>query len=136
MSRRYYLCPIIGDGTLDNLFRPAKLYDLNLNYVSVLPVSPVNGHPLFTWTLCLVNLDDHSILLNDPEIIALPDLTKDSALSAVSLANRNKLITALSGKGIDVSKIKASTPFREVVRAIGKHLEATFDENSLSIGGQ
>jgi hypothetical protein len=66
MSKRYYLGPIIGDGTEENPFRPkVALYSVQWSC----PIASLeNGHPAQMRAISEVEADDHSALLADPEL--------------------------------------------------------------------
>jgi hypothetical protein len=68
---RYYVCPIIGDGTKSNPYR-AAVADHGVSYVSIIQ-SAVDGKPSKSWTVCRVDAEDHSALLADARLTVLPN---------------------------------------------------------------
>jgi hypothetical protein len=68
---RYYVCPIIGDGSKSNPYR-AAVADHGVSYVSVIQ-SVAAGTPSKSWTVCRVDADDHATLLADARLKVLPN---------------------------------------------------------------
>lgn len=130
--RRYYLSQIIGTGTEDDPYRP-KIADLRVNHVAVIPSDPVTGKPKFAWALVIVNTANHTALLSDGQIEALPDLSLDAKLNSLSAAVRNALISRLTAKGISTTGVNVNTTYRDVVRRVGQFLRATFSENNFDV---
>ena len=118
MTRRYYLCAIIGDGAYENPYRSAAA-EYGLSYVSDIPVDDM-GHPTSTWTLTLVNALNHSALLSDPLISALPEFPLDGKVAAINNATKNNMLARMRARGIDTSFVDKSDGYRDVIRALGK----------------
>lgn len=71
MAVAYYLCPIIGDGTIDNPYRSkAHLYAQNI--ATVISTRPSDGRLTGTRALSMVACGDHAALLGDPDIEFIP----------------------------------------------------------------
>lgn len=130
--RRYYLSTVVGSGTRADMFR-AKAGDLaeaaGGNCTAVIPSGAVAGDR------CLVIVDcrDHTGLLTDADLQALPDLTLDAQLNTLTTQTRTAILTYCTNHGIDVSAIKATDAFRVLVRAIGRHYESAFTENAFDV---
>lgn len=138
MAKQYYLCDIIGDGT-DSIptkttgsFRPS-IADLGVSWVGSIPSDPVTGRPLYPWTLVLVDTDNHARVIAVPGVDALPDFPLDGKLNAVNNTTRTKMDAALSRRGINPAFVSSSDGYRDVIRGIGKTLDASFDENKFDV---
>jgi len=131
MSRRYYLCDVIGDGTFENPYRSAAAA-YGLSYVSDIPVDTM-GHPTSPWTLTLVNALNHAALLSDSRISALPDFPLDGKISAINNATKNAMIARMRARGIDTSFVDKSDGYRDVIRALGLTLNPNFNENNFDV---
>ena len=129
--KRYYLSPIIGDGTRENPFR-AKLRDLAVNHVAVIPTG-VDGRPLFAWCLTLAAATDHAPVLADPTIDTLPDLSLDARLNTLTLVERQALWIKLDSRTIDRSDLGTNSTYRDIIRRIGRHLDIGFIETSFDV---
>jgi hypothetical protein len=129
MSKRYYLAPVVGDGTEHNPYRLAVV-DYGVNHSAVIPTDPTTGAPLRAFGLAIVAAPDHAALLADGTIDALPLLDLDAPLSDLSSAVRTAIRNRLAARGIDVTDIPNSAVFRLLVRRIGRFLDAQFDERS------
>ena len=132
MTKRYYISPIIGDGSEFNPYRP-KIADHNVPWVGNIPSDPVNGAPLFAWSLVLVNPPTHAALLTDSTLDALPEFPLDGKVSSIQTATKNAMIAKLKARSIDTGFIAGTDGYREVIRGIGKTLEPAFDENNFDI---
>ena len=70
--KRFYLCPVIGDGSEENPFRPAVAeYDVQW---SCAIASGEDGRPLQAMCVVEVGADDHAALQADP---AFTDITAE-----------------------------------------------------------
>lgn len=130
--KRYYISPIIGDGTEFNPFRP-KIADYGVAWVGSIPSDPNTGQPLFNWTLVMVNAVNHGTVLADNAIDALPDFPLDGKVSAINTATKNAMLTKLEARGIDTAFIGNADGYRDVIRGIGQKLEPTFSENNFDV---
>lgn len=130
--KRYYISTIIGDGSEFDPFRP-KIADYGVSWVGVIPSDPTTGQPLFPWTLVLVEAISHASLLADRDITPLPDFPMDGKVSAINTATRNRMVADLQAQGVDTSFIGSADGYRDVIRGIGRALEASFDENGFDV---
>ena len=134
MLKRYYLADIIGDGTDEGGdFRPA-VADYPVKWAGPFPINDQTGHPLKNWTLVTVEADNHAPLLQDSRLDALPDWPLDGKVSGINTSTKNAMLAAMTRRGIDTSFVVGTDGYREVIRAIGIAANATFDENSFSVG--
>lgn len=122
--RRFYISPIIGNGTETNPYR-ASAADKGKSYLSIIPTG-ADGIPLFRWALCVVNTTDHTPLTGDATIEALPDISLDSQLSVLPTNVRNNLVNKLTQRGVDMTGISASSTFSDVLNRIGRTLDSLF----------
>lgn len=138
MSKRYYLADIIGTGEADvDEFRTAVADHTRnpanpLKYEGGFPVGET-GLPVHSWTLVIVEAPDHTPLLNDPRIDALPDFPLDGKVSSINTVAKNAMLAAMIRRGIDTSSVAGTDGYREVIRLIGVAANATFDENAFGV---
>lgn len=122
LSRRYYLCPIISSvegGQKINRCEINKYSDI-CNYVCEIPTFP-NGDPIFNWTIVCVETNNHAPLLNDNQIISLPEnLDFDSVISLSSTIEQY-----LTSRGVNLPQISERT-IRRIVQSIGDRLHGNF----------
>jgi hypothetical protein len=130
--KRYYISPIIGDGTEENPFRP-KVADHGVAWVGSIPSDPDTGHPLFAWTLVLVNAINHGPLLADQTIDAMPDFPLDGKVNAINTATKNAMLSKMQARGINTEFIGNADGYRDVIRGVGQKLEPTFSENNFDV---
>ena len=133
MARRYYLSPVIGDGTLNNPYRAAVADTPNASVAAVWASDPATGVPTIPWALCVVAATNHATALADSRHAALPDMLLDARMSALSNSARNRLDSALAKFGVDPATVITNEGYREFVRSVGRLLQATFDENALGV---
>jgi hypothetical protein len=132
---RWVISPIIGDGTSDIVVGSEATtgpYRLKAgDYGAHAAIIPGNndGTPKFNWGICKFS-GDETAADADTDLIVLPDLTMDHVLT---LAQRNWLITKLSNRGHPTGWITNGITVREVLRTIGRWLEANFDVDWINI---
>lgn len=133
MPRRFVLAPVVGAGTITDPYR-AKTQDYGVRGSAVIPSDPATGAPLFPWCLVVVAGNDLTGVLGDSAIEALPDLTLDSKLSTLTTAQRNRLLTALSNRGVSTSGLTTQSTLRDVLRRVGTHLTPGYREDAHDVG--
>lgn len=131
--RRYYISPIVGDGSDLNPFRP-KVANYGVAWVACI-ASGLNGGPKHNWALVLVNAIDHTPLIDDPDIRAIPQAALDNTLATLSTQQRQFLRSIIDGLGLDTSQITAQTTLRQVLRYLGRTLDANFSESRFDVAG-
>jgi hypothetical protein len=123
---RYYICPIIGDGSDENWYRPtisdvARQNKIRIGYdVEIRMVrQEVGATPASNWALVMVNAtgEEHGILEADSDIFQLPDLSPTDKMSAVSLAEKNALNTKLQALGMD--DVNVNDTYRTFIKSLG-----------------
>lgn len=131
MAKRYYISPIVGDGSIDNPYRP-KVADHGVAWSGAIPTGP-DGKPLKPWALVIVAAKNHAALIADPDIDDLPDFPLDGKVSSVHTATKNAMKAKMEKRGIATGFVDGTDGYREVIRGIGKLLDPTFDENNFDV---
>lgn len=130
MASRYYLCDVIGDGTEENPYR-ADLEDApNIDGISAKIASGPDGRPVFPYCLCVVEAKNHMPLRLRPNVDALPEVSLDNRMSAVSQAARARLDDAMARRKIPTTGFAVAEGYRDVIRLLGKRLDSTFDPDN------
>lgn len=129
--KRFYVAPVIGDGTEFNPYRP-KVANYAVNWSVILPSKP-DGTPLFPWCLVIVGAPDHTALVNDVDLDAFPEITLDSTLSVLNKAQRDRLLGFLTKRGVDTSGLTINSTFRDVLVRIGGALDANFKTEKFDV---
>ena len=132
MSKRYYISPIVGDGTEENPYR-AKISDHGVPWVGVIPTDPVTGVPTNTWALTRVSTANHVAILKDKAVDALPDVSLDLKVSAIGNKERQSAQAILDKHGIGSISVGRSDSYRELIDGIGKALDSTFTSNNFDV---
>jgi len=133
---RWCLSPIIGDGTQSIVvgqetttgpFR-AKASDYG-GHVAIIPSNP-DGTPAFNW--CLVRLANTSVAEAeaDTSLTVFPNLQLGDVLTA---NQRNWLVTRLNNHGLPSGWVDPGITVRQVLRTIGRYLEADFDVDWMTL---
>lgn len=125
MTMRYYICPVVGSGKRDDPYR-AKAADHGLPHVAVIPSLP-DGSPEHAWCLSTVDATDHTPLLSDAELTALPELKHADAWLSARSEDREVVMTKAASLGITIA---SDQDFGRVLRQIGLKLDPGFDENA------
>ena len=131
MAKRFYLCPVVGDGTYGNPYRP-KVADYPVSWSGVMPTNAA-GKPTAAWALVRVAAANHVAVMADPQIDALPNLDLDGKVASLSAAVKTALRTRLTALGIATDVLDRADGYRDLVRAIGRRLQADFDEEKLDV---
>ena len=130
MAKRYYLSPVVGDGTMGNHYRPA-LEDLVNGEEGAAGSWEIagseDGTPKHQWALCVIDAQDHVRLRARHGVDALPDITLDATLNTLNSGQRTALLARLGVLGVDTSGITASSTFIDLLDRTGKHLNGNFN---------
>jgi hypothetical protein len=122
---RWIISPVVGDGTArvdvdspatTGPYRP-KAADYATAWGCIIPTGS-------SWCFVRASAGDLAAADADPDLIVLPDLQLDDVLT---LAQRTWLITRLDSRGFASGWVTAGITVREVLRTIGRWLEASFD---------
>ncbi len=123
---RYYLSPIVGSGTSDDpLHSRVAAYDASV--VSLMPSNPATGSPRSAWTLSAVGAANHSWLLRDPQLGALPDVPLDTHLSDLDARAAASLRASLARFQIDRSVLDSAYTYRDVLVYLARLLEPAYN---------
>lgn len=135
MSKRWYISPVIGDGTWENPYRPAIREALTENGAGGVweIASNPDGTPKFPFALCRVGAINHGPLAGVANVDQFPDITLDSTLSVLTANQRNALLNFLSKRGISTTGLTTSATFREVLDRVGKYLNASFNADAFDV---
>lgn len=123
MSKRYYLCDVVGDGTPENPFRSCA------SDYTVAVASAIKDGVAFS----AVTTENHGQLIADNRINALPDFPLDGKINAMQGAAKTQMQTDVAARGLDISAISSADGYRDVIRAIGLQLSPHFNENNFGI---
>ena len=126
MSKRYYLCDVLGDGSEDNQFRPA-VDELGVNYSAVINEGRMQA-------LVIVDTTNHARLLADQRINAMPDFPLDGKINALRNESSAKMNNDATRRGYSASWSN-SAGYRDVLRSIGRELDLNFDEDNFGVSG-
>lgn len=130
MSKRYYLAPIVGDGSEENPYR-AKV-PRGVNHVAEIKIGP-DGKPASAYALVLVAAINHVPLLSDADLDALPDFPKDAKVNAMHAATKTAMRAAMTRRGIPTDSADNADGYRDVIRAIGRALNSNFHEDNFDV---
>lgn len=132
--KRYYLSDVIGDGfSPETAFRPALAIIPGLNYASEMRSDPITGKPLDTFALCIVTGNKHGFVMADSRNTALPDVSLDVKINAISVGVKNKFKADVTKVGLDSTFIDNSDGYRDAIRALGQKLNPNFNENNFDV---
>ena len=114
----YYICGIVGTGGDGDAYRPA------------LADYPVDWSMTQGGQNCLVYVSNPTPELDaDPRIVAF----KKDLTATYTLEEWGVLTERLSVYGIDLSEYDPERTVREIINAIGREWEPTFDLSNLSV---
>jgi hypothetical protein len=135
MSKRYYLCDIVGDGTRDNPYRPAvaNLTNPGVNYVAVIPSDPATGRPLAAWCLVLASTNNHARIQALPAVDTMPDVSLDTQWNSIDKTRSDAAKAALARRGIGPPSIAPGDGYRVFVRGLGRQLQPDFVEDNFDV---
>lgn len=131
MAKRYYISPIIGDGSENNPYRP-KVADHGVAWSGAIPSGP-DGKPTSSWALVIVAAKNHAAIIADKDIDDLPEFPLDGKVSAIQTQTKNAMKSKMEKRGISTAFVDGTDGYREVIRGIGRQLEPTFDENNFDV---
>lgn len=126
--KRYYISPVIGDGSFENPYR-AEMEDTvaaNQGSMSVVIKNNPDGTPAFPFALCIVSSGNHVPFESIAGTDRFPDITLDSTLSVLTPGQRSVVLNFLSNRGVDTSGLGPTSTFGEVIERIGGHIDGNF----------
>jgi len=131
MSKRYYLCDIIGDGLdPETAFRPA-IADYTGNFAVSIPTDS-NGQPLGSSALTIVAALNHAALKEIPGVDQLPVFPLDGKVNGLNVAARQSLEDTIAKRGINVS-VDNAAGYRSTLDALGKYIDPNFDIDNFDV---
>lgn len=125
MSKRYYISDVIGDGSMDSPYR-AKIQDGVINGIQSVITGKPDGSPLFSWVLCIVDADNHGILVPMTGVDQLPDILGNINALDLSVPARASIDNAISRVSAGVT-ISDQMSYDDIISDLGKALNSTFD---------
>jgi hypothetical protein len=131
MSIRYYLSPMVSvpdpNGRTHSWKPKVATYPIQ-GFSSVASSDPTAAG---AWALCIVSAADHTPMLADNTVHALPDYAFDGKMGALSPAVVNAMRTVLTALGLTAADVTWTNNdgWRLVLRQIGKHHLASFSED-------
>lgn len=142
MSKRYYICDIVGDGSIfgvngPNPYRPA-VANYGVAWVGSIEnhtSGPDIGKPKYLDCLVLVSTLNHAQLLNKPGINPLPDFPGDGKLSGINNGVRNAMNAMLTSRNFDIAGLLNTDGYKEALQKIGIQRSAVFDIDNFDIAG-
>lgn len=132
MSKRYYLCDIIGDGSDFDPFRPA-VDDLNVPHVATIATDPATGRPSVPWCLVLVATANQARVAAARGVDSLPDVTLDTQVNSIDKSKSDAAKAALQRRGAVVPAVSPGDGYGRFIRGIGRQLQADFDEMNFDV---
>lgn len=128
MSKRFYVSKVEliegGDG-LEARVAAAKYGAVVAQNINIGP----DGQPTSTWTLAIIDAENHTLADSDPDCILLPAFALDSKVSSMHFPTKTVMVNRLNEFGIDTSFVAGTDGFREIIRTLGRNGNAAFDEN-------
>lgn len=137
MSKRYYICNIIGDGTMFNSYRPA-VANYGVAWVGSIEnhtSGPDIGKPKYPDCLVLVSTINHAQLLNKPGIDPLPNFPGDGKLAGIATVTKSAMFGMLTARGFDTTGLTNTDGYKEALQKIGLQRSAAFNIDSFDIAG-
>ena len=131
MSKRYYLCDIIGDGLEpETAFRPA-IAEYSNNWIASIPTNS-NGQPSGSSVLTMVAEHNHAVLRGKPGVDQMPDFPLDGKVSSINANAKKVMDTAIANRNIPVDTNSADG-YRSVLDQIGKSIDLNFDIDNFDL---
>jgi hypothetical protein len=135
---KYYLAKletIANPRDPNRLLRRAAVARYTCNHtVASIPLDPVTGDQLFNWCLVLVDVDDDSALLADPDIIELGTVDQITALwSSLSNTQQNRITNAINKLNINISPITNTDTCGDIIDKICRNQDANCDYRRMQI---
>lgn len=139
---RFMISPVIGLGTLPNPYRAAVQDVQNVNTSAVIPTftsGETIGQPKFRFALCLCATPSIPAIQSVSNALVFPDYNLDARMDGMEAQTRADFVQSvqaydLNGQGLHfVATHQDSDSYRQVITALGKQLEPTFEVNQLIV---
>ena len=126
-GKRYYAANITGDGSFSNPYQPDMAP--GLNFSALIPTNSTGG-PIYSFCLVIVSTDAAGQATANawPGVVALP--LKQWA-DGLTNTETNQIKNYLTNHGLDASDIPNGLTFGQVLRMVGRKLDANFDETQM-----
>lgn len=140
--KRFYLSKIFQDTAgqygIPGAWRHGIQKHANREYIGgEIEVDPVTGIPTQKAILVLVGGKSHAALVNDPDIIPLPDVSPDIKVSSVHTPTKLKIKNAIKALGFAQAEVDAvwdnADGMRDVLNHYGRKNNLTFDANDFDL---
>lgn len=133
MAQRFCLCDVIGNGTEANPYRPV-IANHNVSWVCILASSAINGSPLKTWSLVLVDTTDFTAIAADNKIDLLPAYTLDKTTASLTTQEKNAIRNFLTKRGLDPNFVTTAVTLRDLIQLVGAAQDPAFNMDDFRIG--
>ena len=128
-SKRYFAVDLISSTTVIGTDLRPSLPDGAWSTASLIPTTSTGG-ARFSFCIVIVSTDaaGYATINAYPHVVALP--IKQWA-DGLSNAETNQIKTYLTNHGLDASDIPNGMTFGQVLRMVGRKLDANFDDTTL-----
>jgi hypothetical protein len=134
--KRFAVARIVPDAVNGGYTTAADAMGLNANGPQF-PVSPTTGIPTVAWVLRAVAGADLTGLSTNPDVIPVPDATRDSSLSVIPTATWDAFVSRLSGWGITLAvrrRTNGGNTVRDLLNELARrHAPASFEIDSVDV---
>jgi hypothetical protein len=133
--KRWYVDDILGDGTIDNPFRPSLADQIDPSkegFTAVMPPTP-GGVPAQRWCLVLVEAPNHTRFPGVSAASKLPDFPLDGEYNAIDRDARDAATSALTRRGVAPPAMNPGEGYRFYVRRLGRLIQSGFHEESMDV---
>lgn len=121
MSKKYYLCPVIGTGSESDPHR-LKVADYYGHHVAVLQSSG--------WGIAVVSDADHTASLAGPDVHPFPDVPLDTPIVELPSETATRIIEFVTLYGIRTD----GATLRSVLVDFSKLVDSNFDLDCFGVG--
>jgi len=134
--KRWVLSKIVSDPEpgLGNVYRMAiqRYPDLDFAFGEI-PVDPDTGIPTKLYGFALIASKNMARFAGDPNIDVLPDFPLDGKISAMHGPTKAAMLENFVRYGIPTGIVNNADGFRDVVRGIGRTINASFVEDAFDV---
>lgn len=142
MAKRYFISPIIGDGTFGNSFRASVQDVAGVESIALIPThtsGPDIGKPVYNFAFCRVGVVNLNSVMQVSNSYTFPDFPLDSQMSSMESEVRTGMVQSveaydLDGNGLHLVADHADTDsYRQVIAAIAQQIEPAFNINTFDV---
>lgn len=138
--KRYYISPIIGDGTSQNPYRASVADVSQTNTNTIIPSKP-DGTPKYGFAFCIIGTLNPTGTAQVTNSLTFPDYPLDGRMDGMEAVTRAAFKQSaeaydLDGNGLnlDMTFYGDSSSYRDVIDGIGKQFEPVFNVNNFDVG--